>query len=224
MNRKRLLLVGDDPRFFEAPENSFQCRGCDVFTAGDGAEALAFQEKHGADLTIFHGLPKACEADDWAGYLEEGRNVILVLAEGESDNRWTSLEGVHTLDSPITSRALLRVTSNLLGVPNRKFISILVQVRVSQPKPTTVFGKTQDISESGMLVETSQTLLLHDTVGVSFLIPGAGQMVQAQAVVMREVVRAGGARRYGLHFLPLSEESAGIIQKCLSGASSQKKS
>ena len=220
--RKRLLLVSEHPRFFEAPENSFQSRGCDVFTAMGGPQAVEFLQTHSADLAIFDGLPSDCTPGQFSGYLSEGRNIVLLLPKETASNGWSALEGVHILEAPVSRRALLKLTSQLLGVPPRKFVSILVQVRVTKPKPTTVFGKTQDISMSGLLVETSQTLLLHDKVGVSFLIPGAGQMVQAEAVVMREVVRPGGARRYGLHFLPLDEESTTILQKCLSGAFNQK--
>ena len=52
---------------------------------------------------------------------------------------------------------------------------------------------------------------------MSFLIPGAERMIQASAVVMREVRGQDGSRRYGLQFQSLSDEDHTIVQQFLGG-------
>ena len=214
---KKVLLVSSDPNYFEDPGHAFQMRGCDVFTAMSGEEAVDFLNRYGADLTIFNGVPENVQPEAVEAIAQ---GVIIVLAEG-SDGGWTAVESAHVLKAPYEGKKLLKLSSKLLGAVDRKYISILVQVRVTQPKATTIFGKSRDLSDTGILVETNQTLLMHDHVVVSFLIPGADRMIQTEALVMREVVRTGGARRYGLKFMSLPEEDQVIVTDFLGGKLAQ---
>jgi len=216
MSRKVVLLLSEDPKFFELPDNTFQSRGCDVFTAMDASGAVSFMESNPTALVILHGVPESVEPSRFGAALGKG-SAILVLREGDTDAGWSDLDRVQVIPSGASAKALLRASVNVLGVDERKYVSILVQVRVTRPKQTTIFGKSRDLSETGILVETNQALLIHDIVTVSFLIPGAERMIQASAIVMREVQRKDGARRYGLQFQSLSEEDATIVHQFLGG-------
>lgn len=211
MARKRVLLISENSQFFEEPENAFQCRGCDVFTALSWSAGAAFISAHSVDLVIGHGVPSVDPSQ-----ISGDRDVVLIC-DGDA-GVWAKVDRVHVLQAPVQGRKLLKLTSSLLSVSARKYISILVQVRVALPKPTTIFGKSRDLSDGGILVETNQTLMLHDKVVVSFLIPGAERMIQSDAQVMREVVRPGGARRYGLKFMSLAEEDRGTVRELLAGS------
>lgn len=223
MPPKKVLLVSTDPMFFETPENSFQTRGCDVFTAMSGAEAVEFLLAYGADLVLSHGAPEDVAPERIRNALGEEGHIVIVSNDDNAPGiaAFKKLGNVHVVEDPVLGKNLLKVTGRLLGIPNRKYISILVQVRVTQPKATTVFGKSRDLSDTGILVETNQSLIMHDQVVVSFLIPGADRMIQAQALVAREVEGPGGARRYGLKFLSLSEDERRIVTEYLSGQASR---
>lgn len=214
---KRVLLVSDEPAFFDAPENAFQTRGCDVFTAMDGSDALEFLSTHGADLVLTKGAPDGFSASKVGKVLGDAQLVIVAPKSDHGGlSAFKKIENVHIMDAPIGGKALLKLTASLLDISDRKFISILVQVRVTKPKTTTIFGKSRDLSAGGLLVETNQQLILHDKVVVSFLIPGAERMIQADAAVMREVPKSG-SRRYGLKFIGLQDEDEIIIGDFLSG-------
>ena len=216
MSRKLVLLVSEDPKFFELPDNTFQSRGCDVFTAMDAQGAVEFIEANTTALVILHGVPKGIDSDRVGKALGSGA-LILVLREGDTSDGWSSLDRIEIIPAEASSKALLRASVKVLGVAERKYVSILVQVRVTRPKQTTIFGKSRDLSQTGILVETNQALLIHDIVTVSFLIPGAERMIQASAIVMREVRRPDGSRRYGLQFHSLSDEDHTIVQQFLGG-------
>ncbi len=219
--RKKLLLVTPDPRFFDLPENSFQSRGCDVFTAVDAAEAIAFLGEHSVDLVISRGEPAGATLEALHGAMRGDSKLIVVPEPGQDMAALRRLQRVHTLDAPTDGKSdgkgLLRLSAKILEVPERKYISILVQVRLTKPKPTTIFGKSRDLSDGGLLIETSQQLTIYDQVIVSFLIPGADRMVQTDALVVREVPKPDGGRRYGLRFLSLSDEDRTIITEFISG-------
>lgn len=210
-SRKIVLLVSSDPRFFDLPENLFQSRGCDVFTALSGPEAATFVEEHAVALVICRGVPAESSVAALHASLPESTKLLLVPATGEDTAAYRKLPRTHVIEGNPEPRALLRTSSRLLEVPDRKYISILVQVRVSKPKPTTVFGKSRDISDGGIAVETSQQLPLYEPVVVSFLLAGADRMVQTDALVVRETLRADGKRQYGLRFLSLADEDRAII-------------
>jgi len=213
---KRVLLVSDDPKFFELPDHTFQSRGCEVFTAMSGGQALAFLSEHGADLVLWRGVPTDVSADN-VKQAGDATPLVVVVLDGEDSAGWSGVEGVQVVNTPIEGKSLLKLTSKVLGIPDRKYISILVQVRVTQPKATTIFGKSRDLSEGGIMVETNQTLVVHDQVVVSFLIPGADRMIQTEALVTRETAKAGGGRRYGLKFLGLQDEDSSIVADFVRG-------
>jgi CheY-like chemotaxis protein len=217
---KRILLVTDEPRFFESSENTFQARGCDVFTAMSGLEAVGFLEKNSTNLVLCDGAPSDVSPTDLASAMGSNSELVIVASpEDNSENMVTyrSISSVQVVNMPVLNKELLKVTGKILGTPNRKFISILVQVKVTRPKVTTIFGKSKDLSESGLLVECSAPLILHDKVSLSFLIPGAEKMVQAEAFVARDVGGSGRARRYGLKFVSLKADEKAVIQDFLSG-------
>jgi len=216
MSRKVVLLVSTDPKFFELPDNAFQSRGCEIFTAMTGSGALEFLEANRTALAILHGVPADTQAESLAGAIGDGE-VILVSEDTKASQAWVKATGIQVVSAANSAKALLKASTRILGMPERKYVSILVQVRVTRPKPTTIFGKSRDLSQTGILVETSQMLVVHDVVTVSFLVPGAERMIQASAVVMREVKRADGSRRYGLQFQSLSGEDESIVTAFLGG-------
>jgi DNA-binding response OmpR family regulator len=224
MPNKNVLLVSTDANFFEAPENAFQSRGCGVYATMSGEEALKFAQDREIDLAICRGALDGVDPVEFCDSVGDANNVIIIAGDGDSKERleaFRKIEGVHVLMAPLVGRALLKLTRKILGVHDRKFISILVQVRVPEPKPTTIFGKSRDLSPGGLLFETSQLIVLHTRVQVSFLIPGADRMVQAQAMVIREVTADDGTRRYGLKFIALEEAERKIIENYVAGIGGQ---
>jgi hypothetical protein len=222
---KRILLVSDEPRFFESSENTFQTRGCEVFTAMNGNEAVGFLKQYGAHLVLCQGPPLDVSPADMTSAMGSNSDMVIVAAPQDSTEHmstYRSLSSITIVDLPVVGKQLLKITSKLLGSANRKFISILVQVKVTRPKVTTIFGKSRDLSETGLLVECSAPLVLYDKVSVSFLIPGAEKMVQTEAFVTRDVGGSGRARRYGLKFVALKAEERGIIEDFLAGKITEK--
>ncbi len=216
MATKTVLIVSEDPKFFEDPDNAFEARGCDVFVAMSGKEAITFLTEHGAHLVLCNGPPPGADPSDITAVLGDCK-LIVIAREADDVEAWRAEQSFQVIKAPVEGKSLLKLTTKVLGMPDRKYISILVQVRVALPKATTIFGKSRDLSETGIMVETNQTLTVHDTVVVSFLIPGADRMIQNEALVTREAVKPGGGRRYGLKFLGLAEEDASIVADFVSG-------
>lgn len=216
MSKKVVLLVSAEPRFFEERDNAFQARGCDVFTAMDGPGAIEFLTQRSADLVICHGAPEGASAAQIRNAVGNDDALIVIAAPGHDVSAYQAAADVHVVEPAEDSKPLLKLTTRLLGAPARKYIAILVQVRVTNPKPTTIFARSRNLSDSGIAVDVNnQALTVHDQVTVSFLIPGADRMIQVAGLVTRETEREDGKRRYGIQFLSLPEEEREMIANFL---------
>ncbi|MFT5430142.1 MAG: hypothetical protein ACI9OJ_000815 [Myxococcota bacterium] len=220
MSKKVVLLISSDPRFFERRENAFQARGCNVFTAMDGTQATAFLADHGADLVISLGAPEGVDAATIRNAVGDDNRLVIVANKGHDVDDYRAASDVHIVETGDESVTLLKLSSKLLSAPARKYVAILVQVRVTQPKPTTIFARSRNLSDSGIGVEVNnQALTVHDQVTVSFLIPGADRQIQAEGLVTREMLKDDGKRRYGIQFLSLGDYEREMIENFIADSS-----
>jgi CheY-like chemotaxis protein len=115
------------------------------------------------------------------------------------------------LSKPLDTVALFSEVSELLFVPQRKSIRVLMRATVKGMEGTTTFfAASQDVSLSGMLLETDRFLKMGEHLTCAFNI--AHSEVTAQCIVVREVKTASGRYQYGVNFLNLDTKSLVIIE------------
>jgi len=115
---------------------------------------------------------------------------------------------VFVVPYPISSKYLLELSNKLLGIANRKYVRVLVQIKIPKEKASqTHFGFSRNVSSSGMLLETEMAFQPGDTMILGFMLPqsGASKMIDAKCVVVRaQKPAAGTVTHYGVHFLDMS--------------------
>ena len=95
MERKRLLVVDDEPQIREVLEAYLQREGFDVKTAGTVAEARALIEKRAADLVVLDvTLPDGSGFDVLGELSKPGERIptIMLTARSEETDRVVGLE------------------------------------------------------------------------------------------------------------------------------------
>ncbi len=199
-----ILLFSQQPAFFERRDTWFNRRGVDVFCAMDIDEVATIFSVRRVDLMLSQGVP---------GELSEGalRKVvpaqvpIILLTEGGDDARalasYTKSETCNVLKAPFGDK-VMHLTARALAVPTRHYLRILVQIQVGESAGGT-FGFSNNISTTGMLLETKRKLAVGETVGLSFMLPGAPQMTATHALVVREAPAEGNTFRFGVKFIDL---------------------
>jgi CheY-like chemotaxis protein len=143
------------------------------------------------------------------------KNVSIVMA---CDNTEASLAVCRearanaVLPKPVDPVQLFSKISELLVIPHRKDIRVLLRVSVKgREGDSSFFAASQDISISGMLLETDRALKKGDRLICSLNI-GHSEVAPA-CEVTRVNKTASGRLRYGVKFLNPDTKSLIIIQQ-----------
>ena len=212
---KRVLLVSEEPNFFEEADHIINRRGVEAYPAldlSDGGEILVRIPMDLLILDCTHGEYDGEQLFDDLTELNARIQLpsILVVPQAQEEamrNHFSSIASVFIVPFPISSKYLFDLSNRLLSVANRKYVRVLVQVRVTGASPEqgqqTHFAFSRNVSETGMLLETEAPFGVGQTVGVSFMLPGSGGggAIEARADVVRvQEDAATSVRYYGLRF------------------------
>ena len=124
------------------------------------------------------------------------------------------------LHKPLDSTELFLKVSELIVVPRRKDMRVLLRVSVSggDAGAPTSFASSENISISGMLLETNHAFRKDDRLSCSFYI--GHSKIDTQAQVMRVNRSSSGRYRCGVRFLNLDTKSMVVIEQFIKRSSS----
>ena len=113
---------------------------------------------------------------------------------------------------PVDPIALFTKMSELLVVPQRKDMRVLLRVNVSAGSDTAPFFATsENISLSGMLLESNYRFKREDRLSCSFFI-GHSEVI-VDGTVMRVDRASSGRHRYGIQFLNPPTKALVVIEQ-----------
>ncbi len=179
-----------------------------IFYIEYGKEALAIHRKERADLAIIKpDFPDmTCEqfCSDIRG--DEGLkrvSILVVCSEKLSDIERCQKCGANDYIQPMTQTDFLRKAARLLNISERTRYRVIVKVAQRKNKNGNhVFCTSQDISSSGILLETDGVLNKGDTITCSFFLPNSIRIV-TDGEIVRIVEKEDGSRNYGVKFIDL---------------------
>ncbi|HYA79262.1 MAG TPA: response regulator [Candidatus Nitrosopolaris sp.] len=125
---KKILVVDDDEIILKTVSLKLQGAGYQVFTASDGAGAVAAARKENPDLILLDiGFPPAVDGVPWDGFrimdwfhrLESAKKIPIIIITGSEDpkikERAASSGAVAFFHKPIDHDDLLMVVHSALG-------------------------------------------------------------------------------------------------------------
>ena len=131
MNRKKILLVDDDPVILKALSIKLKAKNYDVFTAMDGSEAVGAVRKQKPDLILLDisfppdvgsggGVPwDGFRIMEWLKRIDEAANTpIIVITGGDPakyEARALSVGATAFFHKPINHDGLLAEIEKILG-------------------------------------------------------------------------------------------------------------
>ncbi|MGW8271787.1 MAG: PilZ domain-containing protein [Thermodesulfovibrionales bacterium] len=120
------------------------------------------------------------------------------------------------IKSPVNSVALTEAAMDLMDIPTRKSFRVFIQVSVKGETTKGVFFATaENISTSGILVQTDKELTVGDRVACSFFMRSSEITLQGE--VMRTEPSEGDAFRYGIQFVELDATTRARIEDYVRG-------
>jgi CheY-like chemotaxis protein len=222
---KKILLVSSSAAFLERNANLLKRTDCKIFTATNGADAIAAHEKEQVNLVI-----SEIQLDDMGGdqlctlvqNSDSLRNVVFIIACRDNQEELTRAEnsGAHLLiTKPIQPMQLLTTVEQILSLQMVRSRRVHLRVKVLTKKGTTSFSCiSNDISITGMLIETDEFLDWSDRIVCQFQLPG-GHQIEVEGEVVRSVRKLDGEHQYGIQFRDITMITRNAINEYVSNVS-----
>ncbi|MEJ2695470.1 MAG: response regulator [Candidatus Sulfobium sp.] len=224
---KKILIVDDVHAFIEKEKSILNRSDFTIFTTTSSREALELHRSEKMDLIVMDLEMPELNGDELCSQIRRDPvlqqvSVIIVGTNSDSDmNRFKRCQANAYITKPIRPLQLLEKVSQLLDIPERKSYRVLLKVSVNGKSPgETFFCSSQNISTSGILIETDKKLEKGDSISCSFFLPGA-ERITADAEVMRVAANGTDAYHYGVRFLDLKSHHRASIDSFIKSKSAK---
>lgn len=218
---KKVILSPDIRALLTQRKTSLDRSDIELFTADTNEEALMIHRAEQAHLIISQLKRSGMSSRELCSIIREDPglsriSIMLICANIPSElEECARCRANAVLTRPPNAAVLLEKAQELLSISSRTAYRCLLSVAVeSIVGKTPFFCKSENISATGMLIETDQALAIGDRVSCSFFLPG-GSRITATADVVREAGQAhgSGAVRFGLRFTGISPESGREVER-----------
>jgi len=216
---KKILLVDDLRTLIEKEKSILNRSDFEIFTATSSEEALKIHSSNRMDLIVVDLEMPGTGGDDLCKMIREDDrlknvSIIVVCANSKSDmERVEKCTANDYVTKPIRPMELLRKVSRLMAIQERKSYRVLLKVTVKgKLDDISFFCTSQNISTTGILIETERTLQVGDIISCSFYLPNAGP-VSLDGEVVRTSGNVVDGFNYGVRYLKISPGHRVEIEK-----------
>jgi len=220
----KVLLAGIGRGPFEALAPVLDRQNLDVVRVATPEDAIEFASKQPVDLVVFDGEPSETRLEEIVPIFRaeasaSARSFLLVMAARGRDKDARALVGrginrVMHLDEP--QERIEEQVVDLLGVVPRAAARFAIRLFTTlDDGDEVVFGRTENVSLSGMLVQTPTIIAPGQQVTYELLYDERGGEVKGEAEIVRRAVR-DGADGLGVRFLDFEGEGRERLDAILS--------
>ena len=216
---KKILLVNASRYFFDEGKSLLDRRDFQVFLAADAMQALQIQRQERVNLIVADFSLSDMTGDILCSRIRsesETKTVssILICPDSPAEIALASSCGANIfLKRPFPAKTLLEHVEKLLAISTRRGYRVLLRARVKGEKDDTHFFCTsQNLSVTGILIESDRNLSVGDQIACSFYLPAAAHIV-AEGEVVRTEKMPDGKNRCGVRFTLISNEHQNEIEK-----------
>lgn len=202
-------------------KNSFLKRAdIKVFTAASNDEALKIHREERVHLIITQLDMPGMATEQFCSLVREDPelravSVIMICTNNRAEIEQSSrCRANAVILRPVNPALLLAKAQQLLDISWRETYRVLLSLTVDgNAKDTPFFCRSQNISTSGMLIETDKTLPYGDRVICSFFLPDS-MRIQAAGEIVRIPQQATGStvKQYGVKFSNLTPEARQALE------------
>ena len=214
---KTLIIAETILSAFERPDSLFKRGFIDVLPASTSEDILDLHRERRADLIITDeelpvmGGAKLCSAIRGDAGLKDV-SIILACGADAAAAQCRDSGANAVIAKPVDPVALFGMVSELIVVPVRKDMRVLLRVNViGGDSATPFFASSENISISGMLIETASRISKDDRLLCQFYI-GHSEL-KTEARVTRAESSPAGRFRYGVKFVNPDAKMLVIIEQ-----------
>lgn len=211
---KKIIIAYSLKDFVQKQVSGLARFGNSIFYVGSGREALDIHRKEKADLIIMKpDFPEmACEELCSAIRGDEDLkkvSILMVCSDDLSDIERCQKCGANDYIHSLNPGTFLRKSLLLLNISNRTSYRVIVKIsKRGKDNKMDFLCTSENISSSGMLIESDRVLSKGDKIACSFFLPNSVSIV-AEGEIVRIAEKENGSKEYGVKFidLPSSTES-----------------
>lgn len=214
---KKILIADTLKPFFEGERNFMLRSDINVFVASSSQEILAIHRIENVNLIILDLTMPDIDGDKLCAMIRKDdllKSVSILIAcpsEDDAIDRCVSC-GVNALiTKPIYHKELLSKASELLDIPERESLRILMNISVEGKFRDTFFCTSKDVSTTGMLLETNKALKKGDRITFSIFLRLNRMTVDGE--IVRVIYLGPNHYRYGLKFMNMDQRSRELIEE-----------
>jgi two-component system chemotaxis response regulator CheY len=217
---KKILIAKDINGILQQKNSFLQRVDIKVFTAASNDEALKIHRDERVHLIITHLDMPGMASEKFCSLLREDPelrdvSIIMICTNNHAEIELSSrCRANAVMLRPINPALILAKAQQLLDIAWRETYRVLLTLSVDgKTKETPFFCRSQNISTSGMLIETDKTLPHGDRVICSFFLPDSIR-IQAIGEIVRIPQQAIGAtvKQYGVKFSNLTPEARQALE------------
>lgn len=213
---KKIIITRSIMHDIDAENTILGRKTMTTFTAGTSEEILNLHGLHRSDLIITEAALPLMGGAQLCSLIRRDEDLkkvsIIMICDGteESEAQCRNARANSIVPRPIDPVRFFSKVSELLVIPERKDLRVLLRASITRRDEKPFFGMSRNISISGMLMETDRALREGDRLACSFNL-GHGEIVADCRVV--RVVTSSGRFTCGMAFLNLDTKSMIIIEQ-----------
>ncbi len=221
MTSMKKIVIGNGVKSLLGKEEGILRRSdVKVFSAATNEEILAIHQAENVNLIIAQLNTTGMSSEQLCSAIrkdERLRRVSLLLLCGDSaaDREQVSRCSPNAvLTPPFDARQLMEKAQQLMDISWRGAFRVLLSVNIEgNSRDKAFFCRSENISTSGLLLETERTFAKGDRLACSFFLPDSRQLV-AHGEVVRALKQPAqkSLYRYGIKFIELAPEVKAAIE------------
>ena len=215
------VLVTDEVTSIIARENSFLDReGIQLLMVATNDDVLPVHRAEKADVIITTLHAPGMKSEQLCSAIRSDQSMrkvsmIMICPNNAVDiEKSAQCKANAVLMMPVDPAELLEKMRQLLEISLRESYRVLVSVIIEgSNKDRSFFGRSGNISATGMLIESEKVLEKGEQLKCSFFLPGSAQ-IKTNGEIVRAIKQAGGSKSflYGLRFSQLTAEARSAIE------------
>jgi CheY-like chemotaxis protein len=207
---KKILLSGDLRPFIKNCNDILKRADFQVFVSTSFEDIITIHRAERVDLIILQLNAEDSRAEEVCSSIRKDErlkhvSILIICNNMKADiERTQRCNSNSYLTKPIIREQFIQKISQLLAIPERQEYRVLLKVKVTGKLDSIPFFCSSDnISASGMLIETEKKLEKGDIISCSFFLPKSEQIL-ADAEVMRIIRTEKNSFQYGIHYMNLA--------------------
>ena len=215
---KKILLVNSSRYFLDEGKSLLDRKDFHVFLAPTAMRALQIHRDERVNLIVADIDLQDIGGDALCAKIREDSesravSFVLVCHDSEEIARGTKCGANVCIKKPFSAKTILDQVEKLLAISIRRGYRVLLRAKVKGAQDDAVFFCTsQNISVSGILIETERPLAVGDQLSCSFYLPGSAHITADGEVARVEAVAADGKHHCGIRFTSLVPDYKNAIE------------